>query len=143
MTGQVAAFRKQDGGVWHLSDTKKKTPIKGPFAIAAAWSGDGRYLFVAAKDKGLKAFQTTLSPAEQKVAKIWWQKIHKAPAKRIPARRKGSVAGPAKEIAALKAFSPQAKKQVVLAGLRQAVRLRRDTRPAHWYDHPPYKKTGL
>ncbi len=75
VTNQVIALREQDGKVYHLSDNKESATIKGKFAGPSAWSGNGKFLFLAKQDGGVIAFANDLSADEHKLAAAWFERI--------------------------------------------------------------------
>jgi len=76
VTQQVAAGRSADITVYHLSDPKAKTVLKGKFN-AATWSGDGAFL-VLARDGKLAVYANELLPPEKALAATWWKALQPA-----------------------------------------------------------------
>jgi S1-C subfamily serine protease/tetratricopeptide (TPR) repeat protein len=131
VTGQVAAVREADARLYHLAASQDAAQtLKGPFRGASAWSGDGRFLILAA-DKGIAAYINATTPQEQALAATWWRKIG-------PEKSAATVvvqAAPA--LPALRAFRPAMALPEVRKTLADAAR-GTSVRPAAWSDLPAY-----
>ena len=134
VTHQVVVVRKDDARVYHLTDSKKHTMLKGPFTAGATWSGDGQYLYVLSPS-GLKAFRQQLAPAEVAYAKQWPKqlaaRLETQPERDEPVYRIEAIP----ELATFKVLSKTAE---VEKTLKDALENNRATKPLKWTSHAPY-----
>ena len=136
VTGQVAVIREQDAAVYHMADSKSKAPIKGPFNGAAAWSGDGRYLFLGGSKKGLSCWANVLDAQETQLAGTWWKSI------KIAQPRSTPVLPPTfKVVNAVQSFqfaepSPRDLSQALTNALGEG----NAAKPPAWREYAPYLK---
>jgi S1-C subfamily serine protease len=136
VTGQVAAIREQDASVYHMADPKGPSRLGGPFSGPAAWSGDGRYLFLARKDKGLACWSNALSDAETQIAGTWWKGLKIAEPAAAP------LQPPAfRIVAAVQGFGlAEPKRDEIARELAQALAAGDAAKPPAWRLYPPYLK---
>jgi len=133
VTRQVVVVRGADARVYHLSDSKKYTTLKGPFGSGSVWSGDGQSLFVLGAE-GLRVFRQELAAAELKFAKKWASDL--APPSQ-PSDRP-AVGLRAEAMPELAKFAVLAKAADVKRKLKLALAKDRVTRPLRWTSHSPY-----
>jgi S1-C subfamily serine protease/DNA-binding beta-propeller fold protein YncE len=69
-TGQVVTVREKDAKIHHLSKANKENVLSGSFKGPAAWSPDGKYLYLATKQE-LTVWENPLSAPEQQLASAW------------------------------------------------------------------------
>jgi S1-C subfamily serine protease len=111
--------------------------VKGPFGgSAAAWSPDGRFLYVAGKT-GLSSFRNELTPEEIAASSAWKEELAKRKARGTAKPGRGKAAEPLAELAA---FSPSIQKAEVVKAIQKAEKEARGMRPPSWQEHPAYVK---
>ncbi len=135
VTGQTAAIRGDDAKVYHLGDSKTAAELKGKFAGASAWSGNGRYLVLATNGGGINLYENALSPAEQKTAAAWWKDIKAVSVS--PAQAATATFQPVAEYERF-AIAEPAREELVKA-LAKAAAGRTD-RPGHWEEFGTYTR---
>jgi len=129
VTQQIAAGRGKDMSVYHLSDPKAKTLLKGGFA-AATWSGNGAYLLLAKGGK-LVVYANELLPAEKALAATWWKALQPPEAKTPPA-------APVKPLAWLAKFAVRNTRSGVEEMLKAAIARKATARRPNWRTQKPY-----
>jgi len=135
VTGQIAAVRGQDAKVYHVGQEKDPMVLSGPHGSAAAWSPDGRYLYLANKG-GLRAWPNTLAPDEVKVGLSWRKEVMP------PKRELDSEQGAPKPepIEAYKIFEIKSDHKETLAAISRAQSDGRTRKPIDWLQYGPYQR---
>jgi len=77
-TGQLVTINNTHGKdsaarIFHMTDTKKYSSLKGSFNGVATWTGDGKYVLLANKKTGLSVYRNQLTSEEEKIAQNWWK----------------------------------------------------------------------
>ena len=134
VTRQIAAVRPQDAKVYDLNREQDPLLLKGPHGTAAAWSPDGKYLYLSGKS-GLRAWPNTLSPQEEKVGLSWWKAV--MPPQREPQIEAAATA--AEPIETYKTFEIMSDRKETLAAIGRAEVGGRVRKPVDWLQYGPYQ----
>jgi hypothetical protein len=131
----VVVLNDKVASVQHLSGQGEawETPIKG--GGPAAWSADGRYLYLASSE-GLKIWENELTASESAIGKSWAKELH-TPERDDPTKRKG-LQTVAEALPVLKEFVVKSDRKDVAAALKAASKRGSTTRPLDWIRYRPY-----
>lgn len=132
VTQQIAVLNGKEASIQHLSGVGESVELVVPESGPAAWSADGKYLYLGSKD-GLKIWANHLSESERTMNTSWVEKLH------VPSRRERDVASPeVEELEFLKAFVVRSERAMVLEVVARANRQKRQVQPHEWMRYPPY-----
>ncbi len=135
VTHQIAVIRGDEAKVYHLTRDDDSQSLPGANSGIAAWSPDGKYLYLAGA-KGIHVWQNELTPDEEKASLTWAAKmltLQLSP-------RKAAAQPVAEPIAdAIKTFEIKNE----LAATKDAIRLAGDKpskqQPQEWLQYQPYQ----
>lgn len=141
VTSQIVALRGQDAKVYHLSDPNEFFELRGKFTGPAAWSGNGKFLFLAREAKdggGLFAYSNDLSAAEVKLASDWPSRIVVTPIELpVSAKIAPTSFNPVPGYDKFEIGKPT--RDELARTLAKIIASKRDERPGPWNQYPAYQ----
>lgn len=132
----VAVWRAGDGRVYHMNNRKDFSKLTGSFGAASTWSADGRYLFIADKEKGVNVFELQLNAEESAAATAFPANIAKSYPRKIIAKS-ATVAN----LAELRDFQVRGDAGSIQTLLQRIPKEGRTNKPIAWSEHRPFFKS--
>jgi tetratricopeptide (TPR) repeat protein len=136
ITQHVAVWREADGRVYHMNNRKDFSKLSGPFGAASTWSADGRYLFIAGKQSGLKVFELERNTDEVAAGGAFAANLAKEYPQAIATK-----ATPVLTLSELSNFQIHGDRPAIQALLKRIPGEGRTTKPISWDAHSPFFKS--
>ena len=134
VTQQIVVVREKDAQVYHLSNESEAVTLNGPFIGPAAWSPDGKFLYLAHKS-GVRVFRNEISAAEEKNAGEWVKVLAKKTSSPTLAPQTAEI----QPLADYATFKVEDQSEAVEKAVVLALETGRRDKPQDWFQYAPYQ----
>ncbi len=135
VTGQVVTVRRKDAKIHHLSKANKEEAVAGSFTGPAAWSPNGKYLYLATKG-GLRVWENPLSEPEKQLASAWVIDLQSRTPKAKESKQRAVAV---RSVKGFDNFKLKNNRRAVTDMLKTALATTDDAKPLNWLKFEEYQ----